>query len=161
MFVYSLRASTVKLFAFILVAVALIFGIVGLSADASVGASTSLDGEVDYSGIRSKEDRLAFINRLGIETTGEESAGSFVVPKSLDRVILGYNEIQKKQGLDVSKYTRKRITRYTYEVTNFNSDCKVYANLFVYRNRIIACDVSSVDGGFVYPMTQLPDGSLK
>ncbi|MBQ7356587.1 MAG: hypothetical protein IJW66_04205 [Clostridia bacterium] len=47
-------------------------------------------------------------------------------------------------------------------VTNFNFDGKVYANLFVYRNRIIACDVSSLDGeGFVYPMTQIPDGFLK
>ena len=68
----------------------------------------------------------------------------------------------KKQGLDVTKYTRKRITRYTYEVTNFDADGKVYANLFVYKNRIIACDVSSLDGdGFVYPMTQIPEGLLK
>jgi hypothetical protein len=161
MFICSVRASTLKFFAFVFLAAALVFGIVGFSADASVDASVGVGSEVNFGGIKTKEDRLAFISGFGIQTTGEEMSGSFVVPKSLDRVILGYNEIQKKQGLDVSKYTRKKIVRYTYEVTNFNTEGKVYANLFIYRNRIIACDVSSIDGQFVYPMTKLPGGLLK
>ena len=161
MFIYSVRAGTIKFFAFILVAAALVIGVIGFSTDASVSASVN-GGEIDFSGIKTKEDRLEFISRLGIKVADSEDSQSFVIPKSFDRVILGYNEVQKKQGLDVSKYTRKKITRYTYEVTNFNSDGKVYANLFIYRNRIIACDVSSLDGeGFVYPMTQLPENSLK
>ena len=160
MFIYSVRASTVKFFAFVLVAVVMVIGVVGFGSGASVSASAS--GEVDFTGIKTKEDRIAFMERLGIKVDDEEQSQSFVIPKNFDRVILGYNEIQKKQGLDVSKYTRKKITRYTYEVKNFDSDGKVYANLFVYRNRIIACDVSSVDGdGFVYPMTMIPDGALK
>ena len=160
MFIYSIRASTVKFFAFVFVAVALVIGVVGFSADASVSASAS--GEVDFTGVKTKEDRLAFMQSFGIQVADSEETQSFVIPKNFDRVILGYNEIQKKQGLDVSKYTRKKITRYTYEVTNASCDGKVYANLFVYRGRIIACDVSSLDGeGFVYPMTQLPDGLLK
>ena len=160
MFIYSIRASTVKFFAFVLVAVALVIGVVGFSADAAVSASAS--AEVDFSGIKTKEDRVAFMTSLGIQVADGEQSQVFVIPKSFDRVILGYNEIQKKQGLDVTKYTRKKITRYTYEVTNFDAEGKVYANLFIYRNRIIACDVSSLDGdGFVYPMTQIPDGLLK
>jgi hypothetical protein len=102
------------------------------------------------------------MSSFGIQVADSEQSQTFVIPKSFDRVILGYNEIQKRQGLDVSKYTRKKITRYTYEVTNFNGEEKVYANLFIYRSRIVACDVSSLDGdGFVYPMTQLPEGLLK
>ena len=160
MFIYSIRASTVKFFAFVLVAVALVIGVVGFSADAAVSASAP--AEVDFSGIKTKEDRVAFMTSLGIRVADGEQSQVFVIPKSFDRVILGYNEIQKKQGLDVTKYTRKKITRYTYEVTNFDAEGKVYANLFIYRNRIIACDVSSLDGdGFVYPMTQIPDGLLK
>jgi hypothetical protein len=160
MFICSVRASTVKFFAFIFVAVALVIGVVSFSAGATVSASAS--GEVDFTGIKTKDDRLTFMSGLGIQVSDEEQSDTFVIPKNLDRVILGYNEIQKKQGLDVTKYTRKKITRYTYEVTNFNCEGKVYANLFVYRNRIIACDVSSLAGdGFVYPMTQLPEGSLK
>ncbi len=160
MFIYSIRASTIKFFAFVLVAVALVIGIVGFGTDAA--QSTSASGEIDFSGIKTKEDRLSFMSSFGIQVADSEQSQTFVIPKSFDRVILGYNEIQKRQGLDVSKYTRKKITRYTYEVTNFNGEEKVYANLFVYRNRIIACDVSSLDGdGFVHPMTQLPEGLLK
>ena len=107
MFIYSVRASTVKFFAFVLVAVALVIGVVGFSTDAAVSASAS--GEVDFTGIKTKEDRLEFMSRLGIKVADSEDSQSFVIPKSFDRVILGYNEIQKKQGLDVSKYTRKKI----------------------------------------------------
>ena len=160
MFIYSIRASTVKFFAFVLVAVVLVIGIVGFGQDTAVNASAS--GEIDFSGMKTKEDRIGFMKGFGIEVADSEQSQSFVIPKSFDRVILGYNEIQKKQGLDVSKYTRKKITRYTYEVTNSSCEGKVYANLFVYRNRIIACDLSSLDGeGFVYPMTQIPEGVIK
>ena len=82
--------------------------------------------------------------------------------ESFDRVILGYNELQKKQGLDLSKYENKRVTRYTYRVTNYKSDGEVYANLFVYRSKIVACDLSSGDPlGFVIPLTLVDRGNLK
>ena len=76
------------------------------------------------------------------------------MPENFDRVILGYNEIQKLQGLDLSKYSRKRVTRYTYEVEGYpDYEGKVNATLLVYRNRIIGCDISSADPeGFVKPL---------
>ena len=63
----------------------------------------------------------------------------------------GYNEIQKTQGLDLSRYRKKKVTRYTYEVTNYPDYAgTVYANLIVYRGRIVAADLSSADpSGFV------------
>jgi hypothetical protein len=77
-------------------------------------------------------------------------------------VILGYNELQKKQGLDLSKYARKKVTRYTYKVTNYDSDGDVYASLFVHRGKIIACDLSSASpDGFVLPLTLVDRGKLK
>jgi hypothetical protein len=69
---------------------------------------------------------------------------------------LGYNELQRRQGLDISKYAKKKITRYTYTVSNYEGyDGEVKANLLIYRNRIIACDISSADpGGFVEPIVK-------
>ena len=84
------------------------------------------------------------------------------MPDSFDRVILGYNELQKRQGLDLSKYAKKRVTRYSYRVSNYDSDGEVYANLFVYRGRIVACDISSADPeGFVIPLTLVERDKLK
>jgi hypothetical protein len=77
-------------------------------------------------------------------------------------VIQGYNELQKKQNLDVTKYVGKRVTRYTYKVTNYNSEGEVYANLFIYRSKVIACDVCSASPqGFVVPMTLVEKSNLK
>ena len=84
------------------------------------------------------------------------------MPEDFDRVIQGYNQIQKSQGLDLTKYTRKRVTHYSYLVTNYDSEGAVYVNLLVYRNRIIAADISSLDGGgFIYALTDFDTSKLK
>ena len=161
MFIYSIRASTVKFFGFIALTLLLIVGATVLGPGQTASAAT---GEVtDFSGIKTKEDRIAFIESFGVKVDKEsEVTLSFSMPRELDRVILGYNELQKKQGLDLSKYTGKRVTRYTYLVTNYNADGEVYVNLFVYRNKIVAADVSSADPtGFVTPLLLVDIGSLK
>ena len=83
------------------------------------------------------------------------------MPDDFDRVILGYNQIQKTQGLDLTKYERKRVTHYAYEVTNYDCEGKVYVNLLVYRNRIIAADISAADGSFVTGLMDVDTSKLK
>lgn len=161
MFIYSIRASTVKFFGFILLTLVLIVGATFLGPERAVSAAA---GEVvDFSGIKTREDRIAFIESFGVKVDAEgETECAFSLPRELDRVILGYNELQKKQGLDLSKYTGKRVTRYTYPVTNYNSDGEVFVNLFVYRNKIVAADISSADPtGFVTPLLLVDKSSLK
>ena len=162
MFVYSVRASTVKFFAFIALSLVLLGGIAILGGGSSVVASAS--GEwVDYSGIKTNEDRVNFIKGFGIEIDTEPvEEQSFAMPDNFDRVILGYNELQKKQGLDLSKYAKKKVTRYAYKVTNYDSEGEVYANLFIHRGKIVACDISSLSpDGFVTPLTLVDKAKLK
>ena len=75
-----------------------------------------------------------------------------VIPSEFDRVFTSYNEIQKQQGLDLSKYRRKNATRYTMEITNYGEyNGKVYANIIVYKNKVIAGDICSADmTGFMH-----------
>ena len=119
--------------------------------------------EINYGGMKTNEDRVAFIEGFGIKVKEDPvTEESFTMPEDFDRVIQGYNQIQKTQGLDLSKYTRKRVTHYAYEVTNYDSEGAVYVNLLVYRNRIIAADISSVsDGGFVLGLTEIDPSKLK
>ena len=162
MFVYSIRSSTVKFFGFLLLTLALVVGVAVFGSGESVLASS--DGvAVGYSGIKTDEARRDFIEGFGIELAADEAEEqSFKMPDNFDRVILGYNELQKKQGLDLSKYARKKVTRYSYKVTNYNSDDDVYANLFIYRGRIVACDLSSANPeGFVIPLTLVKGDMLK
>lgn len=154
MFIYSIRASTVKLIGIITLAFVLGLGLL-LSGQSGVVSAMSYSTEVDYSGIKTKEDRVAFIEQFGFKVDeGSESEEAFRMPRDFDRVILGYNELQKKQGLDLSKYQNKRVTRYTYKLTDYPADGDTYANLFVHRGKIVACDISSDSpDGFVLPLT--------
>ena len=162
MFIYSVRASTVKFLGFILLTFALLIGAAIISNDNAVLAASS-DGTVDFSGIKQNSDRVSFIEQFGIDIDDEAiEEKSFKMPDNFDRVILGYNELQKKQGLDLSKYAKKRVTRYTYKVNNYSADGEVYANLFVYKNKIVACDISSADPeGFVVPLTLVEKSNLE
>ncbi len=162
MFIYSIRASTVKIIGVMLL-FAVILTALALSGEGAAVSAFSSATEVDYSDIRTREDRIGFIKNFGIEIEeGSEEEKPFRMPDSFDRVILGYNELQKKQGLDLSKYENKRVTRYTYKVTNYKSEGEVYANLFIYRGRIVACDLSSADpSGFVVPLTLVDRANLK
>ncbi len=162
MFIYSVRASTLKMVGVLLLFVVLV-GVFAFTGQGGFVSAMSSTIEVNYSGIKSKDDRIAFIHDLGIEIDpSTEESVAFRMPENFDRVILGYNELQKRQGLDLSKYKNKRVTRYTYKVTNYNYDGDVYANLFVHRGRIVACDLSSANpDGFVIPITMVDRARLK
>lgn len=154
MFIYSVRASTLKFFAFLFLSVALLVGIVLYGgSDAALAASGNVG--INFSGVKSNEDRVSFIEGFGVKVdpqTSEEK--TFRMPSSFDRVSAKYNEIQKEQGLDLTKYKNKKVTRYTYRVTNYEDEnVEVFASIFVYRDRVIGCDVTTKAGeGFVYPL---------
>lgn len=150
MFICSVRASTLKFFAVLTVTFAVLLGLI-LSGNTAF-AETGLNSPVNLSDIKTEDDRVAFIEQFGFEVKGTAiESKSFVMPDNFDRVLAGYNEIQKRQGLDLSKYSKKKVTRYTYEIDGYeNYDGEVRVNLLIYRNRVIGCDVSSADPkGFV------------
>ena len=162
MFVCSVRASTLKFFAVIGITLAILLALVSIDDSAAVYASSN-GVTVNYGGMKTNEDRVAFIESFGLKVKAEPTTEElFSAPESLDRVMAGYNELQKSQGLDLTKYTGKRITHYAYEVENYDSEGKVYVNLLVYKNRIIACDLSSTQGeGFVLPLVGLDSTKIK
>ena len=88
-------------------------------------------------------------------TGGPTEEVTFSVPRDFDLVLRGYNEVQKAQGLDLSRYAGKRVTRYTYEVSNAADEGQVLVTMLVHRGRVIGADVSSADPtGFVRPLTE-------
>lgn len=157
MFIVSVRASSVRFFALLLMIAALAVGILALGGREAVFASAKTEDGISFGGIETAEDRAEFLKALGVEVKeGSETSDEFTMPEDFDRVLLGYNELQKTQGLDLSKYAKKKVTRYTYEVTNCKGhEGAVFANLLVWKGRIIACDYSSGEpGGFVKPLTE-------
>lgn len=157
MFVYSLRASTLKFFAVICVALtALITMITFIPSygDGELGyITTGAQKEINYDKIKTEEDRVNFLAQFGWQVSGAPiETAEITVPEEFDKVFTGYNEIQKRQGLDLSRYKKKNVTRYTYEVTNYGGEQgKVYANVIVYRNKVIGGDICSANvNGFIH-----------
>ena len=152
MFVRSVRATTLKFFA--VVCVALVTLITLISFVPTYGeVAVSKNGEISYEKIKTNDDRIGFLRQFGLEVDPDAVSASEVhIPTVFDRFFLEYNEIQKRQGLDLTKYKNKNVMRYTYEVTNYDGyDGTVYVNMIVYRNRVIGGDVASADvTGFIH-----------
>lgn len=162
MFIYSIRATTIRFILLTLALAVLVGGLAIGGAGESISA-VSLATEIDYDGVKTKEKRIEFMREFGIEVDeGSEQEQAFRMPDSFDRVIAGYNQLQQRQGLDLSKYRNKKVTRYSYKVTNYKGEGDVIANLFIHRGRIVACDISSLTPeGFVIPLTLVERDSLK
>lgn len=154
MFIYSLRARTLKFFAVVCVALtAVITLIVFVPAYGAGSEAVSKNMEIDYTGVKTNEDRIAFLEQFGWQVRSEpKESVEVTIPAEFDKIFTGYNEIQKRQGLDLSDYKKKKVMRYTYEVTNYaGAEGTVYANILVYRNRVIGGDICSADvSGFIH-----------
>ena len=151
MFIYSMRASTLKFFGAVFLSLALFLALFALTApvDAAGGEDTEV---VNYGGIRTEEERIAFLESFGWRVKpSDKEITEFLLPKEFDRILSSYNEIQKEQGLDLSRYAKKTVTRYTYVVKNYpDYDGRVLVNLIIHRDRVVACDICSADSaGFV------------
>ncbi|GFI55337.1 hypothetical protein IMSAG013_00379 [Clostridiales bacterium] len=156
MFVCSLKASSLKFAGVIGIAVAALIALLILmppTQDVSAGAILEDNGTINFEKIKTNENRLEFLSQFGWEA-GKDAVEEVEVriPSDFDKVMNAYNEVQKAQGLDLAKYKGKTATRYTYQITNYpDYDGTVYANIIVYKNRVIGGDICSSDvSGFIH-----------
>ena len=155
MFVWSIRASTLKFFMAVAAsAMILCLLVVMIPAPASTAVAPSdeiTSGEVEYRA-EDKDDRVRFLQGYGWTVdAGSETENEVTLPMEFDRVFAGYNEIQRAQGMDLAPYKGKDVMSYTYTVTNYEGySGKVLATVLVYQNVIIGGDICSESSdGFV------------
>lgn len=158
MFILSCKASTVKFFCVIGIAlvtlVALVFLIPGYSVKTTKEIAL-MNENISFDNVKSSKDAVKFLEQYGwtvIDSPVEEC--EITIPEEFDKVINSYNEIQKQQGLDLKKYSKKTAQRYTFKVTNYpNYEGTVYANVITYRGRVIAGDICTADAkGFIHTL---------
>lgn len=155
MFIYSVRAGTLKFVCVICVALVAMITLIAFvpganNAVVDTGATTQ---SVKYEKVKDAAAVAAFLAQFGWQVKAEPvEVKEVVIPSEFDRIFTNYNEIQKQQGLDLSRYKRKTATRYTMEITNYGDyEGKVYANVIVYHNRVIGGDIFSADvSGFMH-----------
>ena len=165
MFVYSFKASTLKFIGVVSVCVVVLIALVFLVPTYSKETTAEIalmNENISFNNVKSSSDGKKFLSQYGWsvdEIVVEEC--QVTIPKDFDKVMTTYNEIQKQQGLDLSKYAKKTAQRYTYKVTNYPSyEGTVYANIIVYKDKVIAGDICSADAkGFIHtlPMPTVTD----
>ncbi|OGO93246.1 MAG: hypothetical protein A2Y17_02670 [Clostridiales bacterium GWF2_38_85] len=150
MFVYTLKASTIKFFGVVLLSVVVLIALVAAIPDYNTGEVAAV--AINYDDIKTNENRVEFLESFGYTIKTEPSeVVEVVIPDEFNSIYETYNNIQKSQGLNLKKYQGKKITRYTYEVENYGYDGRVLANLLIYKNKVIGGDVCSLDGeGFIH-----------
>ena len=116
--------------ALILALIALLGG--GKSTQTSAPAVSDNDGRVN------------FLKGFGWEvTTSPVESSQVKIPSETSPVFERYNNLQKSQGYDLSKFAGKKVMRYVYKVGNYPGATEpVYATLLIYKNEIIGGDVT-------------------
>lgn len=155
MFIYSMRAGTVRFVGVVAVALAALVMLIAFVPQLQPAAAVSVESasEISSEKIKTNDDRIRFLGTFGWQVEGEPVEATTVrIPDTFDKVFSAYNDLQKGQGLDLSALAGKTVERYTYKVTNYEGyEGTVLVNLFVYHDRIIGADVSSADAaGFIH-----------
>ncbi|MBQ8837568.1 MAG: DUF4830 domain-containing protein [Clostridia bacterium] len=154
MFVRSIRMNTIKLICIAALAVfAIVMLFIFIPSNESAEVETAASETIRFDKVKTDSDRASFLSQFGytVDETPLESV-EVVIPDTFDKVFAAYNEMQKGVGLDLGRYKGKTVTRYTYKVTNYDGYGEtVYANLLVYKNKIIGADICSADpNGFAH-----------
>lgn len=155
MFICTIRANTLKFFSVIAVSLVILCTIILTIPEytpVSTKAIMTATEKYSYDKIKTVDDVRNFLAQFGwdVEKAPAEEV-KIKIPAEFDKVMNSYNELQRNQGLDLSKYRGKEVTRYTFKVTNYEGyKGTVMANVIVYKNRVIGGDLCSSDvTGFI------------
>ena len=96
------------------------------------------------------DERVAFFSQFGYEISDDPlEVKEVVIPTEFDETYEKYNEIQKSQGLDLSKYKGKRVKMWSYAIKNYpgyeTTDGTIRGNILVYEGVVVGGDISNIE----------------
>ena len=161
MFVLTAKISKPKIIAVGVLLLAVILLIVMLATGGNESVSDPIGA--------SNDDRVAYLATYGwsVDATPTETQKVRIPDSADNRVFARYNELQKSQGFDLSKYAGQEVMRYVYEILNYpEASAPIYATVLVYDGHIIGGDVtnSASDGvihGFKKPTKSNPETTVE
>lgn len=97
-----------------------------------------------------ENQRIEFLQKYGWEAEVPAIREQEVtIPAEWDEVYTGYASLQEAQGFNLDKLRGKTVMEYTYHITNYPEKDDVAAHILVYKDKIVAADVSEMQqGGF-------------
>ena len=97
------------------------------------------------------DGRVAFLASFGWTVNAEPVQTQQIrIPEQSSEVFDRYNELQRSQGYDLTQYAGQTVTRYVYEIQNYeDAAAPVYASVLVSDGQVIGGDVASTEPGGV------------
>ena len=159
MIVFTTKLTRRKVVSSILVICILVCSCIVYFRDSDISESVSVSDEtveIKEFKVKTNKDRVELLKGYGWEADEEPLEIMEVrIPREFDGVYEEYNEIQKKQGLNLEKFSGKKVMRYTYKINNYKGEEEVVANIIIYKNKLIAGDVCSPKmGGFMHGLNE-------
>ncbi|MDR2532000.1 MAG: DUF4830 domain-containing protein [Oscillospiraceae bacterium] len=94
--------------------------------------------------VESPADITVFLSGFGWDVDTEPvTVRSVQIPARFTETYEQYNALQRRQGFDLSKYRADIVESYTFRVLNHPAAGDVFANVLVFRGRIIGGDICS------------------
>lgn len=133
----------------------------GLALARDIQAAAPTDPLPSPTGIRTNEDRIAYLQALGWEVGPEPAAVEDVlIPETFDDSYEDYLALQADMGFSLPDYAGKTVKRYTYAVENYPGLREnIWVSLLIHRKTVIGGEVFCSQGdGFTqslrYPIQQ-------
>ena len=145
MFIITTKFSKRRAFAAVAV-LALVLALLVLPRSCGKG------GEAPVVPAETNEQRLAYLTSLGWQVS-EQPIETLTVTlgETLEEPYLSYNDLQRSQGFDLTRYCEQTLSRYTYVVTNYpDASLPCQADLYVCDGALAAGDiVCTGENGFM------------
>jgi len=143
--------------------VKLVLALAAVICAAAVGAvvlgghGEAVSSPVSARGVKTAEDRAAYLASWGWLTPAEETTvEELLLPEEFGAEYDQYLALQAEQGFDLTKYAGKRFKRYTYDILNYPGGAQgVQAHLLICRNTVIGGEILGSD--FLHGLA-MPEG---
>ena len=143
MLIWTLKFDRKKAAFWIVMAALVVIGIV-LLLGAHTNASASPSAAKQNGRVKNEKARVAFLAECGWKVDSPAlKEETVLIPKDFSPVFEDYNELQKQQGFDLSRFCGKEVKLYTYRVLDSRLGENILAMLYVCNGTVIGGDVHS------------------
>lgn len=116
-------------------------------------AAILLRGCKDTEDVSTRDGRIRFLAQFGWEVDPEtEDVRSVQLPETLEGTLAQYNEMQRRQGYDLSLHLGEQCQQVSYLLTNYPDGSQtVLVTMYIQGSRVIAADIHSTSlNGFMH-----------
>ena len=144
MLIWTMKFDKKKAAFWVVMAALVIIGVILLLGARGHGAPVGASSGRQSASVKTEKARVAYLSDCGwnVEAPALKEE-TVLIPKQFNSVFEAYNDLQKQQGFDLSRYAGKEVKLYTYKIIGSNLGENVVAMLYISNGSVVGGDVHS------------------